>query len=184
MDYKQLKDQIDQVKGERRPALQRLLLYVSTGDAIHPDFAPYLDGAQTYKQFFDAVYADETRRFTTVWADWARLSCKKWLDCFEPVVKIENIRLKGDGLPVEFGTGIVLAPTGSRDNICNFYVFESGAFNTAAATFVTSLGGRFSCAGYDFTGIYGVYRHKGNVILEAWDEECAPQPTADPSKRI
>lgn len=184
MEYEQLKEQIDQVKGERRPALQRLLLYVSAGDGIHPDYARYLERAQTYRQFFDAVYADDANRFTAVWADWAQLSCKKWLDRFEPIIKLENIRLKGDGLPIEFGTGIVLAPTGVRDNICNFYVFESGAFNTAAATFVTSIGGRFSCAGYDFAGIYGVYRHKGSVVFETWEQESEPQPTADPSKRI
>ena len=75
------------------------------------------------------------------------------------------------------GTGLFLAPTGSRDNIANLYVFQRGAFNVEAAEFVTSIGGTFSCAGYDFAGIYGVYKYRGSVILEQWEAERAPVPT-------
>lgn len=184
MELEQLKDQISQVKGEKRTVLERLLLYVSAGGAILPDFADALEGASTYQEFFDAIFADDSRKRTSVWAEWAVVSHKKWLDRFEPLIRIDNIRLKGDGLPMEFGTGIVLAPTGSRDNIASFYVFESGGFNTEAARFITSLGGTFTCAGYDFVGVYGLYNYKGSVILETWQEEHPPVPTADPSKRL
>ena len=74
------------------------------------------------------------------------------------------------------GTGLFLAPTGSRDSIANLYVFERGAFNVEAAEFVTSIGGTFSCAGYDFAGIYGVYKYRGSVILEQWEAERDPVP--------
>lgn len=61
----------------------------------------------------------------------------------------------------------MLAPTGSRDRICNLYVFPSNGFNTEAADFSTSVGGSFTVAGYDFKGVYGVYRYHGSVIFES-----------------
>ena len=93
------------------------------------------------------------------------------------MLRLENLRLKGDGLPVQFGTGLFLAPTGSRDSIANLSVFRQGAFNVEAAEFVTSIGGTFTCAGYDFAGIYGAYKYRGNVILEQWEAERDPVPT-------
>ena len=75
------------------------------------------------------------------------------------------------------GTGLFLAPTGSRDSIANLSVFRQGAFNVEAAEFVTSIGGTFTCAGYDFAGIYGAYKYRGNVILEQWEAERDPVPT-------
>lgn len=167
----ELKSQIASIENAaRRNAFERLALYVSSGDVVRPEFAPSLENASTYRAFFDALYADDGLRFTTVWAEWARLSHKKWLERFAPEIFVPNIRLKGDGLPIEMGTGIVLAPTGSRDNIVDFHVFSSGGFNTEAATYVTSIGGSFTCAGYDFVGVYGVYHSLGSVILEAWEE--------------
>ncbi|WP_139651945.1 hypothetical protein [Raoultibacter phocaeensis] len=126
------------------------------------------------KGFFNAVYDDDAQKRTSVWAEWAKLKRKSWIGRFEPRIALQGLRLKSDGLPIEFGTGIMLAPTGSRDNIANFYVFDSGAFNVEAAEFVTSIGGCFSCAGYDFAGVYGVYRYRGSVIFEAWEAEQEP----------
>lgn len=177
MDYQELKEGIDQAPLASRATLERLLLYVSAGPGVSPDYAPYLEGAASYHDFFNAVYTDDAQKGTSVWAGWAALKRKSWIGRFEPDLAVENLRLKGDGLPVQFGTGLFLAPTGSRDNIANLYVFQRGAFNVEAAEFVTSIGGTFSCAGYDFAGIYGVYKYRGSVILEQWEAERAPVPT-------
>ncbi len=177
MNYKELKEGIGQAPLASRPALERLLLYVSAGPGVLPDYAPYLEGATSYRDFFDAIYADDTKKGTSVWAGWAALKRKSWIGRFQPLLRLENLRLKGDGLPVQFGTGLFLAPTGSRDSIANLSVFRQGAFNVEAAEFVTSIGGTFTCAGYDFAGIYGVYKYRGNVILEQWEAERDPVPT-------
>ncbi len=177
MDYQGLKESIDQAPLASRATLERLLLYVSVGPNVAPDYQPYLEGASSYQDFFNAIYADDAKKNTSVWADWAKLQRKSWLNRFQPDILIEKLRLKSDGIPVEFGSGIMLAPTGSRDNIANFYVFKQGAFNVEAADFVTSIGGSFTCAGYDFKGIYGLYRYRGSVILEEWEVESDPQPS-------
>ncbi len=176
MDYQGLKESIDQAPLASRAALERLLLYVSTGPNVSPDYQPYLEGASSYQDFFNAIYADDGKKNTSVWAEWASLKRKSWLNRFEPDILLENLRLKSDGLPVQFGTGLFLAPTGSRDNIANFYVFKQGAFNAEAAEFVTSIGGTFVCAGYEFAGIYGVYKYRGSVIFEEWEADREPVP--------
>ena len=78
------------------------------------------------------------------------------------------------------GTGVVLAPTGSRDNIANLYVFPSKGFNQQAAEFVTSIGGKFKIADYEFFGIYGIYKYRGSVILEEWEVESEPVYNPEP----
>ena len=79
-----------------------------------------------------------------------------------------------DGVPIQFGRGVMLAPTGSRDNIAKVYVFESKAFNANAAEFVTSIGGTFTLLDHEFCGIYGLYKYRGSVILEEWEVEREP----------
>lgn len=157
-------------------ALDRLRLATTIGDNVLPEYAPYLEGAATYREFFDAIYADDSKKDTSVWAEWAKFSRKPWIERFEAKLALTGLRVKSDGLPLEFGTGIVLAPTGSRDRICNLYVFASKGFNTEAADYVTSIGGAFTVAGYDFTGVYGLYKYRGSVILEEWEAEGDPKP--------
>lgn len=174
MDCHDLKLSVEQAPLSKRVVLDRLYLYVTNGSVVRPEFAAYLASSTTYQEFFDAVYADDTWLLTSLWADWAKLQRKTWLHRFQPKIALENLRLKSDGLPLQFGTGIVLAPTGSRDNVANLYVFDSGAFNAQAADFVTSIGGKFTCADYDFTGIYGMYSYRGSVILEQWEADAEP----------
>ncbi len=159
--------------------LDRLRLATTIGDTVLPEFEQYLDGAESYREFFDAIYADDNKKNTSVWAAWAKQSRKPWIERFDAKLALTGLRIKCDGLPLEFGTGIVLAPTGSRDRICNLYVFPSNGFNTEAADFSTSVGGSFTVAGYDFKGVYGVYRYHGSVIFEEWEVEGDPVPHKD-----
>lgn len=174
MECKELKEGIAKAPVSSRAQLEKLYLLVTAGDEILPEFAGYLEGASSYSEFFEAIYRDENRRMSLLWAECASLKRRNWLQYFEPKMLVQNIRLKGDGIPVQFGSGVMFAPTGSRDNIANLYVFESGGFNANAAEFVTSIGGTFTMLDYEFCGIYGLYKYRGSVILEEWQVEREP----------
>jgi len=174
MECKELKEQIAAASVVSRVKLEKLYMFVTAGDEIMPEFAGYLEGARTYSEFFDAIYSDESQKMSLVWAECANLKRRNWLQYFEPKMLIQNIRLKGDGIPIQFGSGMMFAPTGSRDNIANLYVFESGAFNAQAAEFVTSIGGTFTVLENEFCGIYGLYKYRGSVIMEEWQVEREP----------
>lgn len=175
MEFSELKEQIGATPLKTRAELDTMLAYTSIGDNVLEQYRPALEQASTYREFFDAIFADDAFRFTPVWAKWARFSNKRWLERFQPVIHKEKLRLKAAGLPVEFEGGVVLAPAGAHDNIVNFFVFEQHAFNTEAADFVTSVGGTFTCADFEFKGIYGIYKHRNNIIFEAWQEEEPPK---------
>lgn len=174
MDVTELRAQIEAAPPTFQEPLSRMLMYVTRGDAFDPAFAEAAAAASTYQDLFGAIYADERHKRTLLWAECAKLSRRNWLRAFEPKLLIENLRMKTDGLPVQMGEAVFLAPTGSRDNIANLYVFENGAFNRQAAEFVTSLAGRFTVADHCFFGIYGLYKYRGNVIFEEWEVEQEP----------
>lgn len=174
MDLAKLKEEFDSAPTAQRPTLNKLYLYVTAGDTIKPEYADALDGADKYQDFLNAIFMDESQKDTLIWAEIAKLNRRNWLSFFEPEMLIQNLRMKTDGLPIQMGTGVVLAPTGSRDNIANLYVFKNGGFNRQAAEFVTSIGGKFTIADWDFFGIYGLYKYRGSIILEEWEQEKPP----------
>lgn len=180
MDACELKSQIEAAPVSMRADLQRMLMFVTAGDGFLPEYEAYAADAGTYQELFAAIFEDPAQKDTLLWAECAKFSRRNWLSFFEPKLLIENLRMKTDGLPIQMGTGVVLAPTGSRDNIAKLYVFANGAFNRQAAEFVTSLAGRFTLADYDFFGIYGLYKYRGSVILEEWDVEQEPVHNPQP----
>ncbi|WP_165170390.1 hypothetical protein [Adlercreutzia sp. ZJ242] len=180
MKIDELKAQIDVSPVGDRATLQKMFLFATAGGDILPCFAAYLERSSTYQEFFNEVYRDESQKRTLLWAECAKLNRRNWLAFFEPKMLIEKLRMKTDGLPVQMGSAVMLAPTGSRDNIANLYVFPADGFNQKAAEFVTSLGGKFTVADYDFFGIYGLYKYRGNVILEEWQVEAEPAYNPEP----
>ena len=174
MDCTSFKEQIAKAPVASREQLQKIYMYMTAGDAPLPEFADIIESSSSYQDVIEAVYRDESRKFSLLWAECAKFKRRNWLKYFEPKMLIENARMKTDGLPIQFGTGVVLAPTGSRDNIANLYVFASKAFNANAAELVTSIGGTFTLLDYEFCGIYGLYKYRGNVILEEWQVERDP----------
>ncbi len=176
MNALELKQSIEGAPARKRVELEKLFLFVTMADRFRPSMEGYARCAKDYNEYFDALYADDAMSGTDVWAAWARLTHKKWLDRFKPKMCIPNMRLKTQGVPVEFGSGIFIAPLDSKDTVADFYVFESNGFNTKAAEFVTSIGGTFKCAGYEFVGIYGVYKYSNAVIFEEWEVERDPAP--------
>lgn len=178
MDLKELKACFDGAPLADRAVLNKLYHYLTIGDDIKGEYADALANAGTYQELLEAIYEDASQKDTLVWAEIAKFKRKNWLVYFEPEICIQNLRMKTDGLPIQMGTGVILAPTGSRDNIANLYVFKNGAFNRSAAEFVTSVAGGFTIADIEFLGIYGLYRYRGNVILEEWEQEAPPKRTA------
>lgn len=176
MDEVELKGSIERAPLRKRAELEELFLCVTMADRFRPGMEAYARDASGYNEYFDALFADDAMARTDVWAAWARLAHKKWLDRFEPKMHIPNMRLKTQGIPVEFGSGIFVAPLESKDTVADFYVFPSGGFNTRAAEFVTSIGGTFKCAGHEFVGIYGVYKSFNAVVFEEWEVERDPVP--------
>ena len=174
MELTELKAGIEAAPAKSRAALDEIYMLVTTGKQIQPEFAECLEAASNYTEFVDAIYRDENRKHSLIWARCAAFKRRNWLLYFEPKMVVNNIRMKGDGIPVQFGTGMMFAPTGGRDNIANLYVFESGGFNAQAAEFVTSIGGTFKMLDYEFCGIYGLYKYRGSVILEEWQVERDP----------
>ena len=83
MNYEDLKAGIETAPLKSRVALEQLLLYTTMGGTVKPEFEEYLEGAQTYRDFFNNIYADPARKNSTVWAEWAKLMRKSWLSCFK-----------------------------------------------------------------------------------------------------
>lgn len=180
MDTAEFKAAVAAAPLRSRADLDHLYMLVTAGDGFLPEYAAHAEAAGTPGEFAGAVFGDESLKNTLAWAECAKYGRRNWLSRFQPELLIENLRLKTDGLPIQMGSGVVLAPTGSRDNIANLYVFANGAFNRQAAEFVTSIGGRFTLADYDFCGIYGIYKYRGNVILKAWEVEEPPVHNPQP----
>ncbi len=174
MDVRELNEQIANAPERNRAHLKKIALYMTAGDEAKPEYADALAAASTVQEFLCAVYEDPAFKDTLEWAEIATLYRKSWLRFFQPDILVQNLRMKTDGLPIQMGSGVVLAPTGSRDNIANLYVFKNGAFNRQAAEFVTSVAGKFTLADMEFFGIYGIYKYRGNVILEEWEQEASP----------
>lgn len=181
MDCQELKAAIAAAPAKSRAQLEDIYVLATAGNKILPEFEECLEASQSYQDFIDAIYRDENRKNSMLWAKCATFKRRNWLQYFEPKMLLQNIRLKGDGIPIQFGTAMMFAPTGSRDNIANLYVFPSGGFNAQAAEFVTSIGGTFKMLDYEFCGIYGLYKYRGSVILEEWQVEREPQKV-DPEK--
>ncbi len=174
MDLATLKEEVQNAPIAHRARLDKVFNLVTVIDNIKEQYAEALEAASNYQEFLDAIYVDPQFKNTLEWAEIAQLKRQNWLRFFEPKLCMTNLRMKTDGLPIQMGSGVVLAPTGSRDNIANLYLFEFGGFNKNAAEFVTSIGGTFTVADYEFFGIYGLYKYRGNVILEEWEPERDP----------
>lgn len=180
MDVAELKEDVKTAPIGERARLDKVINLITVIDKIKPEYADALQAADGYQDLLTSIYENAAFKNTLEWAEIAKLKRQNWLRFFEPKMLIQNLRMKTDGLPIQMGSGVVLAPTGSRDNIASLYLFPFGGFNKNAAEFVTSIGGTFTIADYEFFGIYGLYKYRGNVILEEWEPERDPIHNDDP----
>lgn len=177
MNYQEMKEYIDGLAPIQRQALSKMLSLSALGGSFKSEFRVYAEEADSPCSFFDAIYADDNLRFTSVWAAWARHTGKDWLGRFEPIARGARIDFRGReskdaafsvrGVPVEFaGGGSFIVPLSGRG--AEVYVFADECFNEDAATYVTTLQGDFTCAGLELSGMFDVFRADGCLILEQW----------------
>ena len=73
MNCVELKHSIGKAPIASRAALEKVYMQVTAGDSIRPEFAEYLEAASTYNDFIEAIYRDENRKFSLLWAECAKL---------------------------------------------------------------------------------------------------------------
>lgn len=168
MEYGELKEQIDGLGERQRRGCARVLSLVSLGGGVRPEFRGHLDGASTYREFFEALYRDDDLRFTRAWAAWAKLDGKQWVGRFEPVRTSARVPFGGRGMPVVLSGGTMLVPLAGHGKQAHVLEFEDGAFNEDAATYFTYIEGAFTCAEMAFEGIYDVFTSGNAVLFERW----------------
>ena len=93
MDCQELKESIAKAPAKSREVLDRIFMYTTTGDKVKPDFAAHLEGAKSYQDFIEAIYRDESQKFTLLWAECAKFKRRNWLAYFEPKMLVENVRI-------------------------------------------------------------------------------------------
>ena len=62
MNVQQLKSQIDAAPLADRATLDKLYLYMTVADLIKPEYADMLAQAESYQDFLNAVFMDESRK--------------------------------------------------------------------------------------------------------------------------
>ena len=91
MNVQQLKSQIDAAPLADRATLDKLYLYMTVADLIKPEYADMLAQAESYQDFLNAVFMDESRKYTLEWAEIAKLKRRNWLSFFEPDILVQNL---------------------------------------------------------------------------------------------
>ena len=177
MNYQEMKNSIDSLAPVQRQTLSRILSLAALGGSLKPEFQDHAEEVDSPRAFFDAIYADDELRFTSVWAAWAKQTGKDWLSRFEPIARGVRIDFRGReskdaafsvrGVPVEFdGGGSFVVPLPGRG--ADTYLFADDSFNEEAATYVTTIQGDFTCAGLELSGMFDVFKAEGALILEQW----------------
>ncbi|MEA5019548.1 MAG: hypothetical protein VB027_04190 [Gordonibacter sp.] len=115
MNYQEMKNSIDSLAPVQRQTLSRILSLAALGGSLKPEFQDHAEEVDSPRAFFDAIYADDELRFTSVWAAWAKQTGKDWLSRFEPIARGVRIDFRGReskdaafsvrGVPVEFDGG-------------------------------------------------------------------------------
>lgn len=168
MNYETLKQQIDALDESNKKKYRKVLTLTTLGGAILPEFSPHADDAETYKDFFEAIYQDNCLKYTKAWAAYAEAADKNWLDRFDPTHKLMNVQLKSPGLLVQFSDSEMLIPTSGRGKFVNIYLFEDGELNTDPLELYASIKGTFTCDRLQFDGIYDIFKSGNSIIFERW----------------
>lgn len=177
MNYQEMKEYIDGLAPIQRQALSKMLSLSALGGSFKSEFRVYAEEADSPCSFFDAIYADDNLRFTSVWAAWARHTGKDWLGRFEPIARGARIDFRGReskdaafsvrGVPVEFaGGGCLLCPC--RGVVLKYmYLLTSASMRMPRRTLR-----RFRVISpvlaLSLSGMFDVFRADGCLILEQW----------------
>lgn len=168
MNFEDLKDQIDNLEESDQELFQQLLSLVTWSGALMPEFAPCLEKAQDYREFFELVYADDTLRFTKVWGVYARTQNKNWLNRLKPISSRKNVELEEPGIVIGFDHGAIVVPVVGCDKKANVIVIDEEEFSKGVADYVSTISGKFSCYGMSFDGTYDVFTSRNIIVFEKW----------------
>lgn len=169
MDYQDLKRQLDELSDAQKREYRGLLAQAALGGQIRPEYEACAEKASTWREFFDAVYADDALRFTRLWGAWAKADRKEWVARFVPAQAAQRVRLVRRAVPLEYAHGgALLVPADARGQHASVLVFEDESINTGAATFFTSIEGQFTCGDIAFDGTYDVFYYHGAVLFVKW----------------
>lgn len=72
MDATELLKQIKKAPLTSALELDRLRLATTIGDTVLPNSSSTSTEPESYREFFDAIYADDNKKNTSVWAAWAK----------------------------------------------------------------------------------------------------------------
>ena len=171
MDFAEFKRLMDEVPVRDKRDYSKLRQYACIGGGIWPQYEQHLAQASTLREFFEAVYADDACKFDNVWAYWARMQHKRWVERFESDRMMRDVPFTANGILIEKeGLELVIAvPVSGKRKRADVFVFPENGFNEAAADQVASLNGTFACAGMAFDGTYDVFVSDRALILEQWE---------------
>lgn len=170
MDYQELKEQIAAVPERKAKDYRELLALSSVAGNVWPQFRAHLEAASTCDEFFEAVYEDDACKMENVWALWAKMNKKKWLDRFEADEVLHSKLLDDRGIFLSSSDGSeMLIPMAGRGLSVDLYVFTENGFNEKAAELFASIYGSHSCCGIKLEGAYDIYRTHRGLIFEKWE---------------
>lgn len=170
MDYQELKEQIAAVPASKAKDYRELLAMSGVAGNVWPELREHLAAASTCDEFYELVYNDDACRYNNVWAMWAKMKKKKWLDRFEADEVLHNKLLDDRGIFLQSSDGSeILIPMTGRGLSCDIYVFKENGFNEKAADLFCSIYGKHTCCGVELDGAYDIYRTNRALIFEKWE---------------
>lgn len=169
MNYQDLKEQVAAVSASKQKDYRQLLTLSCVAGDVWPQLKKHLEAASTCDEFFEAIYNDDDLRNENVWAYWAKMNRKPWVDRFEADAVLYDMLLDNRGIFIKGeGGNEILVPMVGRGRSVNIYLFSDGVFNERAAEQLFSISGHHTCCGMVLDGAFDVYRTDRAIIFESW----------------
>ncbi|MCI9129843.1 MAG: hypothetical protein HFJ65_06015 [Eggerthellaceae bacterium] len=176
MDYQDLKEQCVAVPTSKQADYRQLFSFAGVAGDVWPQFRAHLEASSTADEFFESIYADDDLRMENVWAHWAKMKKKPWVDRFEADAVIFG-QLQGNrGIFVksadEGSQNELIIPMMGRGRNCSIYLFSDNGFNEKAATFYGSIWGKHTCCELALDGAFDIYIADKALIFERWSVDA------------
>ena len=169
MNYQELKEQIAAKPTSKAKDYRKLLTYSCVAGGVWPQFEQHLAEAATCDEFFESIYLDDKLRDENVWAYWAKMHKKPWVDRFDADVVLKDLLLDNRGIFIKGeGDNELLIPMVGRGRSANVYLFSDSAFNERAAEPFASISGHHTCCGLVLDGAFDIYLAPRAIIFERW----------------
>ena len=169
MKYEELAAEIEGMSGENKQVYERLLMLTGIANQPWRQFSEILEAATGADDFFESVYQSKSCSKDALWAAWAKIKRKDWLQAFDPVKVIPDVTPTRDGILLESETMDAIVPLHRHSKKITVFIFDDGAFNEAVPEYCCCVKGSFKIENNVIEdGTYDVYRDGSKVILEKW----------------